>query len=238
MSGLLQKNRKKISHELDTCYKRRFFSPLTYGMYSLVAPAIMDYASGKLIDVGCGEMPYKDLIASRVSQYDTFDVEERTDGVTFVGDIQNMEMIDDNSYDSAVCFDVLEHVQYPAKALSEIFRILKPKAHLILSVPHLSRLHEEPHDYLRYTKYGIRLLLEDAGFKVVGICASGNIFSFLGHQFSTLFICLFWHIPIIKHIVFFINKWLCVRLCHFLDKVFDKNQIFASGYTCVAQKLS
>lgn len=236
MSDLLQKNRKRISQELDTCYKRRFFSPLTYGTYGATVPAITNYACGKLIDLGCGEMPYKELIMNKVSQYDTFDVEERTKGVTFIGDIQNMDMINDNSYDSAVCFEVLEHVRYPAKALSEIFRILKPKAHLILSVPHLSRLHEEPHDYFRYTKYGLRVLLEDAGFKVVEINAVGGIFSFLGHQFSTFFICLFWHIPVIKHIVFFINKWLCVRFCHFLDKILDKNQIFASGYTCVALK--
>lgn len=236
MSGLLRKNRKRINEELNTCHKRRFFTPLTYGTYGVAIPAITNYARGKLIDIGCGDMPYKDFIMSKVSNYDTFDIEERTEGVTFIGDIHNMDMIDDDSYDSAVCFEVLEHVQHPAKALSEIFRILKSKAHLILSVPHLSRLHEEPHDYFRYTKYGIRLLLEDAGFKVIEINARGGIFSFLGHQFSTFFVCLFWHIPVIKHVAFFINKWLCVRLCHFLDKAFDKNHIFACGYTCVAQK--
>ena len=236
MSGLLRKNRNRINEELNTCHKRRFFTPLTYGAYSVTVPAIINYAGGKLLDIGCGDMPYKDVIMSKVSCYDTFDVEKRTEGVTFIGDIQNMAMISDGSYDSAVCFEVLEHIQHPAKALSEIFRILKPGAHLILSIPHLSRLHEEPNDYFRYTKYGIRLLLENAGFKIIEINVRGGIFSFLGHQFSTLFVCLFWHIPVIKHIVFFINKWLCVRFCNFIDKTFDKNHILACGYTCVAQK--
>jgi SAM-dependent methyltransferase len=236
MSGLLRKNRKRINEELNTCHKRKFFTPLTYGAHSVTAPAIRNYTGGKLIDIGCGDMPYKELIMNKVSHYDTFDVEERTEGVTFIGDVQNMDIIDDNSYDSAVCFEVLEHVPEPAKALSEIFRILKPKAHLILTVPHLSRLHEEPHDYFRFTKYGIQQLIEVAGFKVIEINAHGSILSFLGHQSSTFFVCLFWHIPVIKHIVFFINKWLCVRLCHFIDETLDKNHIFACGYSCVAQK--
>ena len=236
MSGLLRKNRSRVNKELRACGNRRFFTPLTYGIYCVTSPAIINYASGKLIDLGCGDMPYRDLIVGKVSQYDTFDIEERTDGVVFVGDIQNMDMINDNSYDSAVCFEVLEHVRRPAKALSEIFRILKPAASIILSVPHLSRLHEEPHDYFRYTKYGIQFLLEDAGFKVVEVNAHGGLFSFLGHQFFSFFICLFWHIPVIKHIAFFLNKWLCVKPCYFLDKAFGRNQIFACGYICVAQK--
>jgi SAM-dependent methyltransferase len=236
MEGLLRKNRARINEELNICHKRKFFTPLTYGAYCVTVPAITNYASGKLIDIGCGDMPYKGFIMSKVSHYDTFDIEERTEGVKFVGDIHNMDMIDDDSYDSAVCFEVLEHVQYPAKALSEAFRILKPEGYLVLSVPHLSRVHEEPHDYFRYTQYGIRMLLEDAGFKVIEINARGGIFSFLGHQLSTFFLCLLWGIPVVRHVAFFVNKWLCVRLCHVLDRVSDKNHILACGYTCVAQK--
>ena len=236
MGGLLRRNRKRINEELPTCHKRRFFTPLTYGAYAVTAPAIEDYARGKLIDIGCGDMPYRDFIMRKGCRYESIDIQERAEGVTFIGDIHNMDMIDDQTYDSAICLEVLEHVQDPAKGLSEAFRILKPEGHLVLSVPHLSRVHEEPHDYFRYTQYGIRLLLENAGFRVVEINARGGIFSFLGHQLSTFFLCLLWSIPVVKHVAFFANKWLCVRLCHVLDRVLDKNHILACGYTCVAQK--
>jgi 2-polyprenyl-3-methyl-5-hydroxy-6-metoxy-1,4-benzoquinol methylase len=111
-------------------------------------------------------MPFKDAISKHVSQYDSIDIESRSPSVTFIGDIQNMNMIASDSYDSALCIEVLEHVPNPVKAISEIHRILKYNAKLVCSVPHLSRLHEEPHDYYRYTKYGLSYLFENAGFRI------------------------------------------------------------------------
>ena len=99
-------------------------------------------------------------------------------------------------------------------------------------------MHDIPHDYFRYTKYGLESLLNQNGFKVLEILPRGGLFSFLGHQFSNIFLSLFWHIPIIKNIVFFINKWFCVKLSYFLDKHIDKNKLFALGYTVVAETVT
>ena len=107
---------------------------------------------------------------------------------------------------------------------------------MILTVPHLSRLHEEPNDFYRFTKYGIRHLFEESGLELVDTRTRGGIFSFLGHQFSTIFVCLFWHIPIIKYIIFYINKIFCVLPCILLDKTFDKNKKFALGYISIGKK--
>ena len=236
MKGLIKRNRHKIDQELSNLEERKFFSPALYAGYQVTAPAILKYAQGKLIDIGCGDMPYRNLIVSRVTQYDTLDYEERTTGVKFLGDIQDMRIIGDQNYDSVVCLEVLEHVKNPFRAIDEMHRILKKEGSLILSVPHLSRLHEEPNDFYRFTKYGLRFLLENAGFEVITIEPRGGIFCFLGRQFSTIFVCLFWHIPIAKRIAFSINKWLCVKICYLLDKIFDKGKIFALGYTVVAKK--
>jgi SAM-dependent methyltransferase len=181
-------------------------------------------------------MPYRDLILSKVTQYDTLDVEKRVPEVMFVGDVQRLDMIADESYDSALCLEVLEHVPHPFDGFDELRRILKKGGVLILSVPHLSRLHEEPHDYYRYTKYALQTILEERGFEILQLTDRGGLFSFLGHQFSLGFVCLFWHIPVLKHIVFFLNKWLCVYPCYGLDKLLDKKRMFALGYTCVARK--
>lgn len=236
MKKLLRKNRLKFNQELRTAEERKYFSPATYSTYQVTTPIILRYAYGKLIDIGCGDMPYKDLLVDKVNQYDTLDIERRAPGVKFVSDIHNINIINDNSYDSAICLEVLEYVRNPFQALAEVKRILKKNGILILSAPHLSRLHEEPNDFFRYTKYGLQSLLEETGFEVLEIIPRAGLFSFLGHQLSTALICLFWHIPIIKHLVFFINKWFCIKPCYLLDRVFDQRKTFALGYTCVARK--
>ncbi len=143
-------------------------------------------------------MPFKVQISESGSVYDTLDVEARTDGVKYIGSVLDMHMISDDTYDTAICLEVLEHVPQPFKATKEINRILKTNGIFIMSVPHLSRLHEQPHDYYRYTKYGIRAMLEDSGFEIQEMQVCGGIFCFLGHQFSTILLCCFFHIPILK----------------------------------------
>jgi SAM-dependent methyltransferase len=236
MKALLQRNRQKINKDLKDPHQRKLFSPVNYASHIITVPAILKYACGKLIDIGCGDMPYQTILPASVTQYDTIDVERRVPEVKFQSDIHNMTMFSDESYDTAICLEVLEHVPNPFTALAEIARILKRDAHLILSVPHLSRLHEEPHDYFRYTHYGLQSMLADSGFRILEIKSRGGLFCFLGHQFSTCFLCPIWHIPLIKQIFFFINTWLCVKFCYFLDTIFDKQKIFAAGYTVIAQK--
>lgn len=237
MKGLLTGNRERISAQLKTAESRRFFSPSTYGDYVVTKAALRKFARGRLLDIGCGVMPFKDIILEFAEEYDTFDREERVSGVKYIGDIQNMEMIEDGAYDSAVCLEVLEHVPDPFRAVAEISRILKKNGTLICSVPHLSRLHEEPHDYYRFTKYGIETLLTQAEFKVLDMRQRGGLFTFLGHQFSSCFVCLFWHIPVVKHVVFFLNKWFCTLPCQFLDRFILRTDVFAEGYTVVAEKV-
>ncbi len=226
-----------IDEELRGSSKSYFFSAATFNGRKITEKAINDYASGQVLDVGCGTMPFKDLIKknSNVNEYHTIDIEKRVPMVDFVGDAQNMDMIENNTYDTLLCIEVLDHVQNPYKVLNELKRIIKDGGYLILSVPHLSRLHEEPHDYYRFTKYGLKFLFENAGFNIIDISPRGGLFSFLGHQFSTVFLCFFWHIPILKNIIFFINKWFCILPCCFLDKYIDKGKKFALGYTVVAQ---
>jgi SAM-dependent methyltransferase len=234
---VIKENRKKINQDLRDHDQRQFFSPATYAEHQATVPVISQYARGKLIDIGCGDMPYKNFLLKKVKEYDSIDIERRVKDVKFIGDIHNMNVLMDKTYDTAICLEVLEHIKDPFKALKEIHRILKKDGYLIISVPHLSRLHEEPHDYFRYTKYGLQYSIEDAGFKILSITPNGGLFCFLGHQFSTIVLCSFWHIPIIRQILFFLNKWLCVKLCFFLDNIIDHDKIFALGYTVTAQKI-
>lgn len=235
MNNLLKRNRIRINKEINF-HSRKYFSPSVYADSLVTISLIIKYVNGKHIDIGCGDMPFKMLIEKQVTQYDTLDTEKRAENVTYIADVCNMDMIKDATYDSAICLQVLEHVADPFKAMREVNRILKKGSVLVCSVPHLSRLHEEPHDYYRYTKYGLEHLFKSSGFRVVSITPTGGLFCFLGHQLSSIILLSVWHIPILKNIAFWLNKWAIVKFFTLLDSLLDKNKIFALGYSCVVEK--
>ncbi|SHO65391.1 methyltransferase domain-containing protein [Algoriphagus zhangzhouensis] len=136
--------------------------------------------SGNLIDVGCGQMPYREFITqnSLIETYTGIDLiggneyhseispDLLWDGITFP--------IQDESYNSALATEVLEHCPDPQVTLKEIFRILKPGSPIVLTVPFIWPTHESPHDYYRYTPFGLRYQLEEAGFEDVRISCLGG----------------------------------------------------------------
>ena len=168
--------------------------------------------------------------------YHTLEMQPRSEDVTYVGDVQDMPMVAADSYDTAVCLETLEHVPEPWRAVGEIYRILAPGGKVILSVPHLSRLHDAPHDYYRYTAYGVRHLLESNGFAVLALERKGGLFAFLGHQASNAFLSALWGVKGLRRAAWFLNKWLITLPCAALDGVFSKGDVFALGFVAVGQK--
>ncbi len=75
-------------------------------------------------------------------------------------DVRSMP-IKDESFDCVFCSGVLEHVDDYLTALKEMTRILKPGGILLLGLPFRQALHGVPHDYWRFTEYGIRHILHD-----------------------------------------------------------------------------
>jgi len=193
---------------------------------------------GKTLDIGCGNDLYGDLFPNRV----TLDIRPR-DGVRvdIVADAHNLSMIQNDTYDTVLCAEVLEHLHTPAQAIAEMFRVLKPGGVLLLTTRFIFPIHDAPNDFYRYTKYGLRHLLhsfditelkEEAGT----IETLAIIYQRLGFQCETLG----WR-P--WKILWFLKAWL-VRYCGFfitkefgdIRHLYEEKDILASGYYVVARK--
>lgn len=235
---LIKENRQLLDREIPNISRRQYFSPALRLLVKKTFEMIDKHARGKVLDAGAGDQPFRERILAASQEYDSLDLERRGgEPLTYTGSILDMNMVADEQYETVVCFEVLEHVPQPFDAMAEIQRVLKPGGTFIMSVPHLSRLHEEPHDYFRYTHYGIRSLMERNGFEVIHIAACGGMLSFFMHQFCTLFVCLFYHIPLLNILVFELNRWFIVApVCFFEEKLFP-NSLAPLQYVCVARKL-
>jgi SAM-dependent methyltransferase len=138
---------------------------------------------GEVLDIGCGRRPYRALL-TRASGYIGMDSnpDVKPDVVGSVLDLP----FEDASFDGVMCTEVLEHVPDPSRALAEIRRVMRGGGLLYLTVPQAWGLHYEPHDYFRYTKYGIGHLLEKAGLAVLEIRQTGGLFSYSAVRFVDL----------------------------------------------------
>ena len=235
--NLLQNNRQRINQDLADIQQRKFFSPALYLLTQKILKALEKHAHGRLIDIGCGDTPFRNQLPPAVVQYDTLDLNVKRDDITYIGSVMDMHMIKDASYDSAMCFEVLEHVPNPFIAIREINRILKNDGLLIISVPHMWPIHEAPHDYLRFTYYGLKHILQENQFKIVSMENSGGILTYIGHNVTSLILCLVWGVPILKHLVFFLVKWLIVLPCAFIDDKVIRSEMAPLEYLCIAKKV-
>jgi len=144
-----------------------------------------NYLSGKLLDIGCGTKQYKDILAPIVSEHVGVDYSETLHGIENADIVATAYDIpvDDGSYDSVLCTEVIEHLEEPEKAFEEIIRVLKPGGYALVTNPFIWHLHEEPRDFYRYSKYGLEFLAKKKGFEVILIEAIGGFWITFGQLF-------------------------------------------------------
>lgn len=230
----LKRNRAELSAAIGAG-RYEDFSALNAARMRATRALIAQHARGRVLDVGCGHMPFRNDALRVAGTYEGFDVERRTEGVTHVGDAESMPEIPSAAYDTVFSFEVLEHLPHPQRAVAEMARVLRPGGVLLVSVPHLSRLHEEPHDYFRYTVYGLRTILRDAGLDVEHIAPTAGLFSFLAHQLSTVLLGVTWPLPGLRQLMYQLNRLILVWPMLWLDSVVDRRGVFAVGYVAVAR---
>lgn len=190
-----------------------------------------------LLDAGAGEGRYKpwfprlhyvglDLAVGDTSwNYGRLDV---------IADLNELPFAD-ATFDAALNIVTIEHLQEPLRALTEIARTLRPGAPFLLVAPLEWEVHQAPHDYFRYTRHGMQLILEKAGFDRIVIHPSGGYFRLMSRR-------------MLNGLQFFGGgyRWLLflpaaailipLSLVLPLFEGLDQHRNFTLGYLCTAQK--
>jgi 2-polyprenyl-3-methyl-5-hydroxy-6-metoxy-1,4-benzoquinol methylase len=137
---------------------------------------------GTVLDVGCGTGGFgrlcpwlevygidNDIGALKIaSQYET----------TTLADVSTGELpYADESFDSVLCKDVLEHLAEPWLLVSEVKRVLRDGGTVVASTVQ-ARPKRVWADYTHirgFTPTALRLMFEDAGFHVGGVTPMGGV---------------------------------------------------------------
>ena len=230
--GIKEKGQAVSDHYAGT---REYFllSPAGKTLLNGLLPLVEEYCRGRVLDAGAGRGAYREILKNTSQEYVGIDVSS-SEATSVVGDIQTLPLSDE-SFDTIFCSQVLEHVPQPWLALAEFQRVLRPGGNLILTVPHISWLHNEPHDYYRYTNHGLEFLLKQSGFDIKSITPAGGLLSLLGHVPSTILVNLTFGVPLIHPLVRCINKYW-VYLLSFLATYTERKKLFALNYVSASIK--
>lgn len=148
---------------------------------------------GPVLDVGAGKAPWRELMSE--VQYTAVDVESANEfGMGHKPEIiyydGTLLPFPDASFNHVLCTEVLEHVADPIPFLDEIARVLRPGGSLALTVPWSARLNYVPHDFTRFSRWRLAILLETAGFSQVRIEDRGNDIAVVANKLLVLAIRL------------------------------------------------
>ncbi len=132
--------------------------------------------NGTLLDFGCGAKPYKELF--NVEKYIGVDIMNKAhlhekEPVDIYYDGKKLPFRDEQ-FDSIFSSEVFEHIFNLDEILLEVKRVLKKNGTALFTVPFVWDEHEIPYDFGRYSEFGIKHILERAGFEVIVVQKSSH----------------------------------------------------------------
>jgi ubiquinone/menaquinone biosynthesis C-methylase UbiE len=145
---------------------------------------------GQILDVGCGQSPYRFLLDSTQSQYYGIDIVDAEKFDYHNSDITPFNGTDipfeDARFDGLLCTEVLEHVEQYQRLTDEMYRVMKPGAVGIITIPWSVRFHYSPWDYFRYTPSSLKTIF--ARFSEAQITHRGTDIAVIGNKMIVLFV--------------------------------------------------
>jgi len=152
----------------------RLTADITAALYERSLPL---YAKGKLLDLGCGDVPLYGMYKRYVSDVFCVDwviTERNKNHLDLQCSLSDELPLAGGVFDTVILSDVLEHIFKPELLWHEMFRVMSPGGRLILNVPFFYWIHEQPHDYFRYTEFALKKFSEDSGFELIQLRPTGG----------------------------------------------------------------
>lgn len=222
--GKITANEQYISHNSFLVVQR------TVGSYEKI---ISEHVTGILLDLGCGTVPYYKVYEEIVEEIICIDWENshhKNIHLDYTADLNKGIPLGDSSVDTILLTDVLEHISKPHILMKEISRVLSANGKLILGVPFMYWLHEDPFDFHRYTKYRLKELCDENNLRVLCLEELGGPLTIIGDIIAK-------NIPSTFFAKIFQKTMLLFLKTGIGEKIENKNkEKFPISYRLVAQK--
>lgn len=193
----------------------------------------------KILDIGSGYNIYKKYFDK--AEFKTLDIKQnKYKNIDLVCDVNKKIPIKNNSYDVIISTQVLEHLKNPHIFFAKTNKILKKNGKLFLTTNYIYEPHLEPFDYFRFTKFGLKMLAQENGFKVIKIKSQGGLFQVFFHLFvNTPFYLFFKKNGIFYYLYFlilFIPLFFIGIIFYFLDFL-DIKKIMTLNFEMECKKI-
>lgn len=159
-------NARRMARPSERHNNRRWHNWLAYDAVDRLLLKHVPLYKGVLYDLGCGSSPYRGFFLQFVDRYVGVDWSQSYHETTadIIADLNKPLPVESEVADTVISISVLEHLYAPQTMIEQAYRILKPSGNILLEVPWQWAVHEEPHDYFRYSPFGLKYLFEKAGF--------------------------------------------------------------------------
>lgn len=198
--------------------------------------AVQQFGQGVALEIGSGTGTFSDEFRSHFSTYITLDYEVRSSSLQVQGDGQSLPF-GDQSFDTVISIDVLEHIPHPWQMFSEIKRVLVPGGRLILITPFYFWAHEEPYDFFRVSKYGLLQMCKENSMEVLRIEPTCGIVASFGLLTTVALTRLLYRIPPVLALALRLSHLVQKSLLLWMDDRVDRSKRFAQGHVIVAAKM-
>ncbi|RMF79571.1 MAG: class I SAM-dependent methyltransferase [Chloroflexi bacterium] len=188
----------------------------------------------RTLEVGAKYKPYRHLfpqtISGDIAYFPELDVRFDAHHLPFAA----------SSFRVILCTEVLEHTHTPQQVLDEFHRVLTPGGKLILTTRFIFPLHDTPHDYFRFTKYGLQHLCRH--FSEVTVVEEVGSVETMAVLLQRLVFQVRWKLPGMRLMLALLAKvlvrgqFLVAEEYGSIKRDTPEQHIMASGYYLVAVK--
>jgi SAM-dependent methyltransferase len=190
----------------------------------------LPYFTGRVLNAGAGNRDLTGIVEGEVINQD-IPSGLHNDNIHIYSPLHQIPR-EDGYFDAIICNAVLEHVRNPDEVIQEFNRVLKAGGYLYLCIPFLQPEHLDPTDFQRYTKDGLRALVEQNGLEVVkmeGVHSVYHTLAWIVHEWLRSADC--WRYRLLRRILYPVLRYQTKHSRAYVDSI-------ASAYRVLARKLA